>query len=131
MSMQEALFTCGRVAFVAACLLLIATVWYAIARDVRGIRDDLSGRRRQRGIEQALRGRTSASLAYRRLEMARAKADEQVALTQVFEQNGPGVAQTLVAEGEADPVAAGAFSLTHETIVCGVGDLALTEGGRQ
>lgn len=128
MSMQEVLYAGARLAFMGAGVLLVASVWYAIVRDVSGIRDDLSGRRRQRGIDEDVRRAKRGATGARRMEMARVAQDEQSAVTEVFAPMVAPDAPTLVDEEAYVPVHPTDVILRHETIVCGTSD-ALEEGG--
>ncbi|MDO4539316.1 MAG: hypothetical protein Q4B54_14215 [Coriobacteriales bacterium] len=53
MSVQELLFTVSMCAFAAGAVMGVASVYYFVSRDIRGVRDDLLGRTRQRAVEDA------------------------------------------------------------------------------
>ena len=55
MTIQEALLVAGQVSAIMAVLLLVLAARTYVLEDIRGVRDDLSGRRRMRGMRDARR----------------------------------------------------------------------------
>lgn len=62
MTIQEALTIAGQASAVMAVLLLALAVRTYVLEDIRGVRDDLSGRRRMRGMREA-RGKVAHAAA--------------------------------------------------------------------
>lgn len=53
MTIQEALMIAGQASAIMAVILLALAVRTYVIEDIRGVRDDLSGRRRMRGLREA------------------------------------------------------------------------------
>ena len=61
MTIQEALMIAGQASAIMAVLLLALAARTYVLEDIRGVRDDLSGRRRMRGMREARRKVTRAA----------------------------------------------------------------------
>ena len=116
MTIQEALMLAGQVSAIMAVLLLALAVRTYVCEDIRGVSDDLSGRRRMRGM-RAARGKAAHASSHARAATAIHAAESP---TLVVDVDGSEEA-TLVNAREA---AKGApFVVTRDVVVCPGGDL--------
>lgn len=63
MTIQEALMIAGQASAIMAVILLALAVRTYVIEDIRGVRDDLSGRRRMRGLREA-QGRAMGEMTH-------------------------------------------------------------------
>lgn len=147
MNMQELFSVGSQVSFAGACVLFVVTVRYAVVHDVRGVMDDLSGRKRQRGIEDTYERVRAASSSEVRKPVDGTSDDMALTVGSSFETHE----KTLIEQEEAlveqaetladAPVMACAtnesaasstrtfrFEITREIVLCGLGAKE-SEGG--
>ena len=115
MTIQEALMIAGQASAVMAVLLLALACRTYVVDDIRGVRDDLSGRRRMRGLRDA-RNKVAHSAAHepdvdalrhaepRTMAMVRDRVEEE----------------TLAMAG--DPAKGTSFVVTRDVVVCHGGE---------
>ena len=142
MSMQDMLLSLSSISFALCGALLVLAVRTYVKQDMRAVFDDLSGRRRQRGIATAMlaahEGRPSAPRP--RVWTLGGERPGTFAGTRAKSRQHPNDA-TLVAKS---PVGRGAhesadetlvaqntkFSITHKTVLCGTADVVEGRGGQ-
>ena len=115
MTIQEALMIAGQASAIMAVLLLALAARTYVVEDIRGVADDLSGRRRMRGM-RAARGKV-AHAAEHAGGAARHLAESP---TLALEQDR--AEEATVAEPSAKAGSA-SFVVTRDVVVCSGGDL--------
>ena len=116
MTIQEALMIAGQVSAIMAVLLLVLAGRTYVCEDIRGVSDDLSGRRRMRGM-RAARGKVAHAAAHMRGVTA-----PHTAMSPTLALDGDGLeGATLVHSREAAKDAS--FVVIRDVVVCPGGDL--------
>lgn len=116
MTIQEALMIAGQASAIVAVFLLALAARTYFAEDIRGVRDDLSGRRRMRGMRDARR----------KVVHAAAHADGATALhleeppTLAATQN---CAEDVTLAQPREAVQGALFVVTRDVVVCPGGEL--------
>ena len=116
MTIQEALMIAGQVSAIMAVLLFALAARTYVIEDIRGVSDDLSGRRRMRGMRAARRQVAHAETHARGMTAFRAAESPTLAL-----DGGGSEDATLVNARETAKDAP--FVVIRDVVVCPGGDL--------
>lgn len=117
MGMREALDVGSRVLFASAGVLFVVALRYALAHDLKGVLDDLSGRRRQRGIEEDRKAKRAKRGSAE--ETMRSYAQEM--LTEMAEPlvESASIAPTVVDAAGREQSGRKAKGVEREVVLCG------------